>query len=467
MSLQLKLNLIITGLLLILLSASAVLIVKNASEDVRAEVTSTANLALHLLDAEILHYSTDFGWINNSTKASVFRLNELGNIRHLKIEFFDINGRLRESNRSSLVPPDDSPPDWFVNAMGLKDAGLERQVRNIILSGRYVGELVVTPDPSYEIAEVWDDTVGLIGMAGIFFILINLLVYFAVRYTFRPVNRIIEALTQMENGQFSNRLPEFKQVELNAIGKKFNAMADNLQKSTQSNHRLTQQIIRLQEDERKNLARDIHDEIGQYLTAIHVDASAILNGKKLSLAKESAKAISSVTHQMMDMVHEILQRLRPRTLDELGLGLALGELIHHWRQRCRQITVIHTIAKDIGPLDEAVSITAYRVVQECLTNIAKHAKAHRVVINVRRDEQFIYLHIEDDGLGFDQNHHSQGYGLAGMRERIQGLMGEITIESNFIQGETLQNTFVQHGTKICVKLPKQPPNAVMDTKGAL
>ena len=85
MSLQLKLNLIITGLLLMLLGASAVLIVKNASEDVRAEVSSTANLALHLLDAEILHYSTDFGWINNSTKASVFRLNELGNIRHLKI----------------------------------------------------------------------------------------------------------------------------------------------------------------------------------------------------------------------------------------------------------------------------------------------------------------------------------------------------------------------------------------------
>ena len=77
----------------------------------------------------------------------------------------------------------------------------------------------------------------------------------------------------------------------------YKRQADNLQKSTQNNHRLTQQIIRLQEDERKNLARDIHDEIGQYLTAIHVDASAILNGKKLSLAKESAKAISSVTHQ--------------------------------------------------------------------------------------------------------------------------------------------------------------------------
>ena len=113
-----------------------------------------------------------------------------------------------------------------------------------------------------------------------------------------------------------------------------------------------------------------------------------------------------------------------------------------------------------------MSITAYRVVQECLTNIAKHAKAHRVVINVQRDEQFIFLNIEDDGIGFDQNRSSQGYGLAGMRERIQGLMGEIKIESNHIEGETLQNTFVQHGTKMTVKLPKHPSATVTDTSGA-
>ena len=128
--------------------------------------------------------------------------------------------------------------------------------------------------------------------------LINVLVYFAVKYTFKPVDRILEALTQMEQGQFSSRLPDFKPVELHAIGQKFNAMADTLQSSTQNNHRLTQQIIRLQEDERKSLARDIHDEIGQYLTAIHVDASAILNGRKLSVAKESAQAIS-----LLSLIH--------------------------------------------------------------------------------------------------------------------------------------------------------------------
>ena len=348
--------------------------------------------------------------------------------------------------------------------MSLTGSELQKQTRNIILSGRYVGEMVVTPDPSYEIAEVWDDTIGLLGLAAVFFVLINVLVYLAVKYTFKPVDRILEALTQIEQGQFSSRLPDFKPVELHAIGQKFNAMADTLQSSTQNNHRLTQQIIRLQEDERKSLARDIHDEIGQYLTAIHVDASAILNGRKLSVAKESARAISSVTRQMMDMVHEILQRLRPRALDELGLSLALGELVHQWRQRCRNVNIIQNIASDIGPIDEAVSITAYRVVQECLTNIAKHANARRVTISVKQDKQFLYLHIEDDGVGFDPTVTAEGFGLAGMNERIQGLMGEMKIESSKRYGtgnpdvanqETVTQLAISEGTRIMIKLPKQ------------
>jgi two-component system sensor histidine kinase UhpB len=455
MSLQLKLNLMIACLLFVLLSASAFFVVKNSSENVRAEVASTTNLALHLLDAEILHYSSDFGWINNAENASIFRLQSLNNIRHLKIDFYDINGKLRETNRNKQQKLDaTAPPDWFTNAMSLSGSDMQKKTRNIILSGRYVGELVVTPDPSYEIAEVWDDTIGLLGLAAIFFVSINLLVYFAVKYTFKPVDRILEALTEMEQGRFSSRLPDFKPIELNAIGQKFNAMADTLQSSTQNNHRLTQQIIRLQEDERKNLARDIHDEIGQYLTAINVDASVILNGRKLSVAKESAKAISSVTRQMMDIVHEILQRLRPRALDELGLSLALGELIHHWRQRCRNVNIIQNIASNIDSIDEAVSITAYRVVQECLTNIAKHAKALRVTINVQQNEQFIFLHIEDNGVGFDPTIAAQGFGLAGMKERIQGLMGEMRIESSK-KSDDGNSSVVNQGTRIMIKLPKQ------------
>jgi two-component system sensor histidine kinase UhpB len=248
----------------------------------------------------------------------------------------------------------------------------------------------------------------------------------------------------MQQGNFNSRLPNFSQTELHEMGQKFNAMADTLKESTQNNRRLTQQIIRLQEDERQSLARDIHDEIGQYLTAIHVDACAILNGRKLSSAKESALAISMVTRQMMDVVHQIIQRLRPRVLDELGLGLALIELVHHWRQRCRNTMIVCHIDKNLGILDELVSITAYRVVQECLTNIAKHANAGYVSVKVKQDEQFIHLYIEDDGVGFSQTVSTQGFGLAGMIERVQGLLGEINIQSS-----------INQGVKVTVKLRKK------------
>lgn len=445
MSLQLKLNLMISCLLLVLLGVSTLFIVRNAREDVRAEVTSTASLALHLLDAEILHYSSDFGWINHNDGASIFRLKNLDNIRHLKIDFFDKNGMLRETNRKAQQKLEiDTAPVWFAKIMGSSSLGIPKQTRNIILNGRYVGELAVTPDPRYEIAEVWDDTVGLLGLVAIFFVVINVLVYTLVKYTFKPVDRIKEALTQMELGQLNSRLPDFKQIELNEIGQKFNVMAKTLQESAQNNHNLTQQIIRLQEDERKNLARDIHDEIGQYLTAINVDASAIVHGRKLTAAKESAQAISSITRQMMDVVRDILQSLRPRALDELGLGLALNELAHYWRQRNANVSIVQNINLNLGEVDEAVSITAYRAMQECFTNITKHAKASRVTISVAQDEKFIHLYIEDDGIGFDSEVTAKGYGLAGMKERVHGLLGDMKVESSSNQG-----------TKVSLKLLKK------------
>jgi two-component system sensor histidine kinase UhpB len=309
MSLQLKLNLLITCLLLVVFGGSTFFVLKNARKDVRAEISATENLAFHLIDAEMLHYPSDFDWVNNSELTAVFSLQSLDSIRHLKIEFYDINGKLRKTNRKNEQQLEvNMPPAWFAEVMGLAGLRMHKQARKIILNRLYVGELIVTPDPSYEIAVVWNNTVGMLAMMAIFFFIINVLVYLAVKYTFRPVDRIVDALTKMQYGHFS-RLPDFRQIELHEIGRNFNAMADTLQKCTHNNHRLTQQIIRLQEDERKSLARDIHDEIGQYLTAIHMDASAILYGRKLSAAKESALAISKVTRQMMDVVHQILQRL--------------------------------------------------------------------------------------------------------------------------------------------------------------
>ena len=139
--------------------------------------------------------------------------------------------------------------------MDLSQLAMAETRKNIVLNGRFLGELVIKPDPSYEIQEVWDDTIGLLTLVAIFFVLINIFAYMAVKYTFRPVKEIISALTHIENGNYQTRLPNFKQIELKEIGAKFNLMANNLQQSTENNHKLTQQIINLQEDERKQIGR--------------------------------------------------------------------------------------------------------------------------------------------------------------------------------------------------------------------
>jgi two-component system, NarL family, sensor histidine kinase UhpB len=236
-------------------------------------------------------------------------------------------------------------------------------------------------------------------------------------------------------------LPGFEQVELSEISDKFNSMASTLEQSIRNNHRLTQQIIHLQEEERKKLARDLHDEIGQYLTAVHVDASALVAAKKLSSARESAQAIAQITRQMMVTIQDILSRLRPRVLDELGLSLALAELIHHWRDRNRGIMVVNQISNHLSQPDEALSVTVYRILQECLTNISKHAAATRVTIEVKETDNGLYLMVEDDGRGFDPQLQTRGYGLAGMQERVEGLMGRMHIHTAPGQGTRIEIHF--------------------------
>jgi two-component system, NarL family, sensor histidine kinase UhpB len=317
----------------------------------------------------------------------------------------------------------------------------EPKRKNIILNGRFIGELVITPDPSFELREIWDDTSGLLAIVSLFGLSVLLFVYWTVRATFKPVKQIIHGLNQIERGEYQSRLPGFEQVELSEISDKFNSMASTLEQSIRNNHRLTQQIIHLQEEERKKLARDLHDEIGQYLTAVHVDASALVAAKKLSSARESAQAIAQITRQMMVTIQDILSRLRPRVLDELGLSLALAELIHHWRDRNRGIMVVNQISNHLSQPDEALSVTVYRILQECLTNISKHAAATRVTIEVKETDNGLYLMVEDDGRGFDPQLQTRGYGLAGMQERVEGLMGRMHIHTAPGQGTRIEIHF--------------------------
>ena len=228
-----------------------------------------------------------------------------------------------------------------------------------------------------------------------------------------------------------------------------NGMAETLQTSMTRNHRLSQQLIYLQEEERKSLARDLHDELGQCLTAIMADGTALLrlSESKLPEGRASAEAIVSVTQYVMGLLRAMLQRLRPDVLDGLGLLPAIEELVANWRQRNLGVALNAHYSGDLGNLSDALRITAYRVVQECLTNISRHASAHQATLQVECKTDAagteLTISVEDDGKGFDLE-RSEGFGLSGMRERVQGLGGTFELESA-----------VGKGTRIAVRIPVQ------------
>lgn len=434
----------ITCLLIIVLIFGSVFMLLNARENVRAEIQSTATLALHLLDREILSFSEmPMGGPN----ALPFDLASLNHIRHLRIEFFDVRGQLRDTNQvHTLNEGERVAPKWFINVM-TNIVPTTQTFRTVMFGGRPVGRLIVTPDPSYEIEEIWDDTKGLLTLVFIFFVAVNVLVYGAIDHALKPVNRILDALTDLEHGKLDTRLPDFDLPELASIGQKFNGMAETLEQSINRNLGLSRQIIQLEVVERKSLARDLHDEIGQSITAIHVDAQAILNIKdfdtfNLEKLRVSAHAIVSVTQKMMGITHHILNRLRPETVDKLGLKDALEDLFASWAAKLNSAECTINISGAFKALPETIAITAYRAVQESLTNIARYADAKKVTVGVFEEANTLVIMIEDDGVGFELEVVDKGFGLLGMRERIEGLSGEFELDSG-----------TGMGTRIIVRLP--------------
>ena len=432
MNLKLRLNIIITALLLLIMLVGATFTIKNARKNIQAEISSTSILALHMLEAELV--SLKSADIVISVDTPIFKLQTLENIRHLKIDFFDINNVLKDSNRGDINQEKGTPPTWFIDAMDTVTGKLPITRLAVVIANNRLGTLVVTPDVLYEITEEWEETKGMLLLLIIFFLVVNILVYFAVSIALRPIDNIIAALTDLESGNLSARLPKCTLPELSSISDKFNVMAKTLQSSIENNHSLTQKLIRLQEDERKNLAQELHDEIGQHLTAIHIDASAIKTAKNVDAAQESASAIDAVVRRMMEIVHTMLQRLRPADLDELGLDAALKELTSTWLERQPNTHLDLEISGDFLNIDETVLISVYRLVQECLTNIARYADAKQVVISVIKENSNITMSIRDDGNGFDSNLKPNGFGLAGMKERVEGLAGKFELKTALNQG---------------------------------
>ncbi len=220
------------------------------------------------------------------------------------------------------------------------------------------------------------------------------------------------------------------------------------------NRRLARQYVALQESERKSLARELHDELGQYLNVIKLDAVGIRDDRATSqpaMHRRASTIIENCNH-IHGALATLIRDLRPTGLDELGLAAALEHCVETWRARLPGVSLRLSMAGDFTALPESITVTLYRLVQEALTNVAKHAAASQVAVRLERvgagyDDR-IEVAVADNGAGTAPGSATRGLGLIGMRERVMALQGKLVFTSS-----------PGHGFELSARIPVLPDAA--------
>ena len=324
-------------------------------------------------------------------------------------------------------------PAWFVRLIGVPPTVEEIP---IALDGGNRGSIRLESDPRNEMLEVWDEFSDSLLMLALFSGLIVLLTYLFVGRALRPLGRLAAALEEVGHGAYDTRVAAGLTTELAPLHDSFNRMAACLAAMDAENRRLNDQLLTLQEEERSDLARDLHDEVSPFLFTINVDASNIARLARENRVAEVpglAQSIAEAVRHLQQQVRSMLGRLRPIGLAEFGLAAALGDMVAFWRRRYRDIDFRLSIGPQCEGFGELADITVYRVVQESLSNAVRHGEPRTVSIAIAlrpaadpAHDSEVAVEVSDDGRGMDKP-YSLGFGLRGMRERVRAMGGQLTI----------------------------------------
>jgi signal transduction histidine kinase len=330
------------------------------------------------------------------------------------------------------------PPLWFAATVQTLFGSHGAVIRPISTRAASAGNVSATPDPDAAIKLAWQQILDNIHVALLMAVAIALLASLAIAHTLAPAQQIVAALQHMARGQYRTSLPRFRSMELAMIGQAVGELGDRLAQSMEERAALTRRLLEIRGDERRALARELHDEFGQNLTAILAFASTIEaasaqdpDQSRCEVAQD-ARMISQATHRIMACLRDTLNRLRHPPAEELGLEACLVDLVDSWRSRNATQPMIQLDFKgDLADVRGVVAATAYRVAQECLTNSLRHSSAREIVLRIERRtgaENALLVHVEDDGGGDAAKvAASTGFGLTGIRERVTALGGSLSI----------------------------------------
>lgn len=367
----------------------------------------------------------------------------LSYMRHVRIQIFSADGAQLAAHASQpQVDQPDPAPSWFAS---LVEPEIDR--RRIPFDGGGVarGHALVTGEPSDEIAEVWYDVSWLaIVWSGAIAVMLGLLWYVLGRLL-DPLLNLARGIGELKEGDYTTRLKPSGVREIGSVAARFNTLAEALDGARAENGRLYRHLIDLQEEERRQIANELHDEAGPCLFGITANASSIArmapelpNGKADAVASRVAE-ILSIAERLKSMNRELLKKLRPIALGRVSLSDLLDELVAGVERRHPEVRLSQSFEGIARSYGEAVDLTLFRCVQEGLTNAVRHGHATNITVLINDEAESIAgetrsmgrrlrLHLSDDGVGIPPN-APVGFGLAVMRERVGSVGGSCVVQN--------------------------------------
>jgi two-component system sensor histidine kinase UhpB len=436
LSLRSRLSLLLALVLTFGLAINVTRLMLEAAPRVQAEDQSVIRLARELIETLVvgLNEAPD-------ADAKLDRIvRDLNRLRHVSIT--------RQDDGVASVPPDSSAgddemrslPAWFVALVHP-----ERTTVNVPITINGKPEsLLITSHPNDEMAEIWDGIVTQLQVGSAIAIVLFLFTIMVVSRALAPIETLSEAMTKIEAGSYGTRVKPDGPPELAAICNKLNHLAETLGDAVDDKRRLAERVVSLQDVERKEIARELHDEVGPYLFALRAHASALTriadaSEPNMASLRTHGRAILEQVNALQKFNRRVLEKLRPVGLAELGLREAIAALLRLWGESHPGVAIRTAISPSLGETGETADLTIYRTIQEALTNVFRHACATSVDVTVEPTElpsgptgvgrRGALVRVQDNGRGLRPDHRL-GLGLTGMRERILALGGALMVASD-------------------------------------
>jgi two-component system sensor histidine kinase UhpB len=416
------------------------LTVYNAKLATRIEIAASMEVAERFVRGAIERTTRDMPGVHPLENLPL----QVTNLRHVRILITDAAGREISQPRESgdvAAEEDAHVPDWFA---GLLDVGDFRREVPVVSAGQRIGTVFIVGHASDEIAEVWRDVSDLAILAGIVNLTVIVLLIVTLGHVLSPLVNLAVGLRQMGEGNLRFRLPRPKVRELAAIVDQFNSLASALDVAKVDNTRLNRRLITVQDDERRLIASELHDELGPCLFGLRADAASI---KRLTAAlpdevaqavRERITTLIQTTERIQTVNRRLLDRIRPMALQHVPLKDVIRTLVSDFEQHDPSCDFSLSFGRVADRYGDCIDLTVYRCIQEGITNAVRHSGARTVAIELEQRTTVVpdsggcsaavvlRLAVKDDGCGIEPG-RQPGLGLLGMEERVRALGGRFAI----------------------------------------